>query len=144
MAAMEPLIRLLGIEPKEFSKHENLIIEAELFVRICDVLREGFKEDYKNYFYLLKFTVEMENMMLDSNFLRLIIKDILSTEEYTIQGIANYTSTHEDVIYDIIAGQINSPSTSFLRGTIELHRMVRPELYASLTKKIVENYLRAS
>lgn len=62
----------------------------------------------------MKFTLEMEETMLETNFIRLIIKDILSTGEYSPQGIACYTDTHEDIVQDLASGLNTKPLATFL------------------------------
>jgi len=49
--------------------------------------------------------------MLEANFLIYVIKDILSTKEYSLSGIANYIQIPEDVIYDLVAGLNKNPSS---------------------------------
>lgn len=85
----------------------------------------------------MKFTLEMENHMLEKNLTSLIIQDILQTGEYTIQGIALYTNTHEDVINELASGLNVRPTIMPFRKIIELHKSVRRDLYESMRKKIV-------
>jgi len=141
MSAIEPLCKLIGIDPHQLSKEEILILEADLFTRICEELKEVFREQHKNYFRLMKFTVEMENNMLESNFARFIIRDILLTEEYTLSGIAQYADVHEDVVDEVIAGRNTNPSAAFFRKMIELHRLVKCDIYNLIIKKIAAQYL---
>lgn len=141
MSAMEPLCRLIGVNPTNLTKEENFLLEADLFSRICEDLKEVFREQHREYFYLMKFTKEMENIMLEAKFVRLIVQTIISTDEYTIEGIAKYTDTHEDVVQEIYTGQNSNPSATFLRKLIELHRTVRRDLYQEITKKITSEYL---
>lgn len=143
MAITEPLCLLLGITPSKFTKTENILIEIDLFTRLCKRLKEVFTEQYRNYFDTMKFTKEMENIMLDSSFIRLIINDILATGEYTIEGIAYYTNTHEDVLHELVTGLNTEPSASCLRNTMELHRIVRSELYKELGRKIALEFIVA-
>lgn len=144
MAAMELLCHSMGIKVTGFSKEELLLLEAEVFVRICEELKELYREQYQDYFRLMKFTINMENTMLESNFLRLILEDILSTKEYNLCGIACYLDTHEDVLEEVIKGRNTFPSAILLRRSIDLHRSVRRELYQSIGKKIVAEYLAMS
>jgi len=139
MTAVIPLFQLMKIDISHLSKQELLILEAELFIHIYEELKEFFREQYKDYFRLMKLTKQMESSMLESNFVSSIVKDILSTQEYTLQGIAEYTDFHEDVVMDIIAGKNNCPSSIFLKRIIELHRSVRSELYKAIMKKISEH-----
>lgn len=141
MAAMEPLCHLVGISPSNFSREEIILLEAELFSHICGELREVFRQQYKDYFRLMKFTIEKENAMLDNMFVRLIIKDVLSTDEYNVKGVAYYTDTHEDVIQEVVDGRNTNPSARLLRRCIDLHRSVRRDLYRSIMKKIAMKYL---
>jgi hypothetical protein len=142
MTAMEPLCQLIDIHPNNLSHEENLIVEAELFTRICEELKEIIRAYYRDYFHLMKFNQLMENTMIEANFIRCVINDILATEEYSLSGIACYTDTPEDVIHEVIAGNNHNPSWLFSRKIIELHRSVRPEIYQAIMKKITANYLQ--
>ena len=136
MPATEPLCYLMGISPTTLTKEENLIIEVVLFIHICEALKEEYKIKHKDYFRILKCNAEMEYATMETKFLSSVINDILSTEEYTLPGIACYTQTPEDVVYEIAAGINTSPSAIFLRKIIELHRSIRQELYREIIKKI--------
>lgn len=138
---MEPLCHLMGINSNELLKEEYLLLEAEIFIRICEGVKEFFREQYKDYFRLMKFTVEKENTMLESNFVRFIANDILFTKEYDLNGIARYSDTPEDVIQEVIDGRNIRPSVTFLWRLIGLHRSVRRDLYDRIIRKIVNNYL---
>lgn len=141
MPAVEPLCHLMGVHSKKFSKKELILLEAELFVRFYHELLHFFKSQYQDYFRLFKFNQKEEEVMIESNFLKLIIEDILLTEEYNLSGIAHYTMTHEDVLQDIMEGYHRCSSASLLRKIVELHRTVRPAVYQSIIKKITEHYL---
>lgn len=134
--AMEYLCQMIGVESHQISKEEKIIIEAELFCRVCEALKEIFKTQYTEYFRLMKFSLEMENTMLEENFIRCVINDIVSSEEYSLTGIAYYTQTPEDVIYDIASGINVSPSLPLSRKIINLHRTIRPALYRDILKKV--------
>jgi hypothetical protein len=136
MPAAEPLCRLVGIDPAKLTKEVNLILEVELFTRLCEALKDGFKEKYRDYFRIVKCTVEVENAIVEANFVRCVINDILSTEEYTLDGIACYTQTPEEVVHELAIGWNTSPSAVLLRKIVELHRTVRRELYEDMMKKI--------
>lgn len=144
MSAMEPLCRLMEINPRTLTKEENILLEIELFAHICGELKEIFREQNREYFRLMKFTIEMENTMLEAKFVRSIIQDILSTDEYNLEGIAYYTDTHGDVLQEVYSGQNSSPSATLLLKIIELHRTVRHDLYLQMMKKIASKYLVAA
>lgn len=76
--------------------------------------------------------------MIEEQFIRYIINDLITSEEYTLPGIAYYTNTPEEVIYDLASGANNNPSLRLSRKIVELHQSTRPELYTHLIKKITE------
>ena len=132
------------ISPANLSKQEIFILEAKLLIQICDELKELFREQYKNYFRILKFTKEQEDKMLENDFIRLIIKDILSSEEYSLEGIAYYADTHTDILLEVYSGRNTNPSANLLRRVIEIHHSVRRDLYNFIMKKIANQYLMRS
>ena len=136
MSAVEPLCKLIGISTNKLTREENILLEADLFVRICEELKEIFRKQFKDYFRIMKFNQKKENAMLEANFARLIIQDILSTEEYNLNGIAHYADTYEDVVEEVVNGRNISPTAIFIRRIIELHRSVRRDLYNAIIKKI--------
>lgn len=141
MDATELLCNLLGIPSKNLTTQENLILEAVLFTRICDELKEIFRAKNKNYFSLINISMNKENTMLEAKFLSFLINDILMTEEYSIEGIAYHTQIPEDAICDIVSGKNVSPSLQVSRKILDLHRKVRPDLYKEVVKKITTEYL---
>jgi hypothetical protein len=144
MSAAELLCNLAGIKPSNLTREENFIIEAELFTRLLEKLKDYYKNEYASYLRIVKTNRDMEVAMFESNFISCIIKDILSTEEYTLSGIAYYTGTPEEIVYDIAMGNNTSPSANLLRKIIELHRSVRSDLYRSIIEKILSEYLNNS
>jgi CTP:phosphocholine cytidylyltransferase-like protein len=136
MPATELLCNLIGISSSSLSREETLLIEADLYARVYKELTSLFRSLHSSYFQLMKFTQEMEETMLEETLARCVINDILSSEEYTLSGIAYYTQTPEDIVYDLAIGQNTCPSAKLLRRIIELHRSVRPTLYDEIFKKI--------
>ena len=86
---------------------------------------------------LLKFDKEMEG----NNVRKKILRDVwsmifLSTKEYTLSGIAYYTETPEEILFEIVSGHNTNPSVDFfLEKIVEIHRTVRSDLYRSLIEK---------
>ena len=78
-----------------------------------------------------------EDLMLDQYFIQFIVKDILYSGEYTLEGIARYTDIHEDVILDFASGLNTEPLASSLRKIMELHKSVRAALYQVIGKKLL-------
>lgn len=140
MSAIQSWRDLLGASVIKISREESLLFEVEFFSIVCKEIKEKFRKEYSEYFRIMKFTREMEDAMLENEFLRLIIHDILTTGEYTLKGIANYTNTHEEVVQEVIYGLNLNPSANFFQRLIELHRSVRRELYQIILKKIFAEY----
>jgi hypothetical protein len=142
MPALDWLCHIAGIDSHQFSKEENLLLEIELFFRLCNQLKELFSTQFKEYFQLIRMNTEMENIIMEANFMRCIVNDILLSEAYTLSGIALYTQMPEDIIYEVAAGCNTSPSFYLSRKIIELHRSVRPELYKEMMKKITQGFVK--
>jgi len=82
--------------------------------------------------------------MLENDLARLITRDILSSKEYNLTGLALYSDTPEDVIQEVIDGRNKRPSATFLWKIIELHRSVRRDLYNTIIQKIISHHLVAA
>ena len=137
MLSMELLPQSAIIAQDKFSKHQLYILEAGLFNLICDELKDYFAEEQKKYFRLLKTTPHKENEMIEETLARCVVKDIISSGMYTLSGIARYTHSSEDVLFDIVSGQNRDPSTNLFSRIIKLHQSVRPDLYRDILKKLV-------
>jgi hypothetical protein len=70
-----------------------------------------------------------------------IVKDILSTEEYSLAGMATHTHIPEEVLSDVAAGMNTNPTFELSRKIFELHIGVRPGLYDKIMRKIALEYL---
>lgn len=136
MAAMEPLCLLIGIDPKKLSKKQNQLLEGMLYARIGAELKEIMRHQYKHYFDLMKLTKDQGDSMIEEKFIQNILNDIISSKKYDLQGIACYTDTHVDVIYELMTGINTQPSALCFRKIIELDRTARPELYQAIGEKI--------
>ena len=144
MTTLQSWCYLLGITIKNLTKDELLLVEAEVFIRVTQEIKTIFREKHKSFFALMHYTMEMEEMMIESNFLRLIIQDIIASEEYDMKGIAYYTHIPEEVVNEIMIGLNTNPSAAILQRLINLHCSVRKDLYQSIYKKIALNKLEAA
>ena len=79
--------------------------------------------------------------MFGVKFMQEVINDILSTQEYSLTGIATHTQIPEDVLSDVAAGMNTNPTFDFTRKIFELHASVRRELYDQIMRKIAAEYL---
>ena len=136
MAALELLCHFMGIDSKNFTKEENLILEAELCTRIHEEIWELYQFQHKDYFCLFKLNNEMENTIMELQTIRCLIDDILKSKAYTISGISYYTQTPEEIIQDLLIGNKISSIIAFPRKLIELHKSIKPEIYQNIIKKI--------
>jgi hypothetical protein len=141
MSATDYISYDIGTNIRHLSQHESFFLEVELFIHICEELKEVFRSQNKDYFKLIRLNTDKENNMLEANFLRYVINDILLTEEYSLEGIAYYTQTSEDVICDVITGRNTEPSFPLSRKIINLHRSVRPHIYKEIMKKLSPQYI---
>jgi hypothetical protein len=142
MSAMKLVSDLLGLQASTLSTEEISILEAEFLIKICEELKFFFKKyQYEKYFRVMRFNSEMEEDMLESNFILCVIRDILATGDYTLSGIAYYTQTPEEVLWDIAIGRITNPTINFFRKLIELHRSIRKDFYKEIVKKIISQDL---
>jgi hypothetical protein len=133
MAALELLCNFVGVNLKKLSREETFILEAELYNQVAYEIWKTHKTQYKDYFNLLK--TQVDNIM-ELEIIRCLINDILKSEAYTLSGIAYYTQTPEEVIQDLFCGYRIGPVIMFIRRLIELHKLVRPDVYRNIIKKI--------
>lgn len=141
MPAATLLCYSLGVNPNVLSKEEALVLEADLFLYVCEELKGIYKNQYKEYFRTLKINTVMENTIMEKSLARCVVNDILATEEYSLPGLAYYAQTSEDVIFEIASGLNTDPASSVMRKIIELHRSIRPNLYREIMKKIISENL---
>lgn len=135
MPTPELFCQLVNINSTALTKKELMFLELELFSHVLKELKTLFAHRQQDYFRLLKFTYEMENTMIENNFIRYLINDILSTGDYSIEGIAYHTQIPEEVIFEFVTGRQDGLSLSLSQKIIELHRTVRNDLYQMILKK---------
>lgn len=75
---------------------------------------------------------------MDSKIIQLLIKSIVETEEYTLEGIAHYTHIPFDVIYDAACGIKNQFSITPWARVVGLYLKVNPDITQILAKKLLE------
>lgn len=120
---------------------EKHLLEIKLVTRICQELYEIFKSQYKEYQQVIKFDNHQEKYMSRVKIMQEMIKDILSTEEYSLAGIATHTHIPEEVLSDVATGLNANPTFEASRKIFELHISVRPSLYDSIMRKVALEYL---
>ena len=146
MSAPQSLVSLLRLKflvPDGASKLEIRLLEAEITAHLVNELMEFFKSKYCAKNGLHKTCTKGEAVMLDINFLKVMLQDILVTGEYTLDGIVCYTGYHEDTIHEVAAGFNTNPSFALFYRFVELHRLARRDLYEVLRKKICFRLLQS-
>ncbi len=137
MSAMEPLCYLLPHLRNTLSKKEMFLLEAQHLLTILNEIEIRLKIKQKNYSLLTGMNNETEKTMVETQLLSEIIKDILKSGQYSIEGIAYYTNAPEEIIYDIASGLNTNPSALLLRKILGLHRSIFPDIYKKITDKIL-------
>jgi hypothetical protein len=110
-------------------KIKRLISETSQYFQDYKTIKHRCREHYEKYFKLCLDYRERKDEMIDNNFLQFLLNDIISTGEYTLEGIAYYIRITLDDIIDIFSGLNRDPSYQLVFQLIELHRSVRPEYY---------------
>lgn len=136
MAALEKLSHFVGIDSKKFTKQENCILEAELYIRVHQEIWHAYKARNKNSFYLILTIFGKEDTIMELYVIRSLINDLLKSEAYTLSGIAYYTQAPEEMIEDLYIGHKLSPAIVFIRKLIELHKLIKPDMYQNIRKKL--------
>jgi hypothetical protein len=132
---------LLQLNKHKLTSIEKILIETILLTRIYQELANIFTSRYTCYQSLIKSNLNQEEGTMNRvQFMQEVIKDILSTNEYSLQGIATYTQIPEDVLSDVAMGMNPNPTFEFSRKLFELHIMVRRNLYDGIMRKIVADY----
>lgn len=125
----------------KLSQAEKILLEIKLFTRIYHELLDVFKSRYKEYQQLIKSDTIQEESMSSRKFMQEMIKDILSSKEYSLTGIASHTRIPEEVLCDVAAGMNTNPTLDLSRKIFELHIEVRHDLYDGIMRKIASEYL---
>lgn len=116
------------------SDREKKILKAILVGCSHRLLYELFRQQIQ----LVENLYIEESYEMDSQIIQFFLKQIVETEEYTLEGIAYYTRIPLDVIYDAAAGLHNQLSVTLWARVIELFMQVYPEVARILIDKLLE------
>lgn len=141
MSKTDLIFCLLGQKISKLSRTEKLLLEIEFFTRVCHELSEIFNARHKEYQQLMKSYLNQEENMFNVKFMQEMMRDILSTEEYSLAGIATHTHIPEEVLSDIATGLNTNPTFELSRKIFELHISVRRSLYDEIIRRIILEYL---
>ncbi|EKD53662.1 MAG: hypothetical protein ACD_60C00162G0017 [uncultured bacterium] len=133
-----------------FRQHNNklprtqkLLLEIKLLTHICQELIEIFESRYKGYQRLVKFDNKQEENMASVKLMQEMIKDILSTNEYSLAGIAAYTHIPEEVLSDVVSGMNADLTFETSKKIFELHISIRRNMYDEIMRKIIAEFIRS-
>lgn len=109
-----------------------------LKVILLGYLHQVFCELFKHKLQLYKKNFSLECYAMDSKIMQLIIKGIIETGEYTLEGIAYHTHIPEDVIYDAAAGMNNQFSITPWARVVDLYLRVKPDTAQVLIDRLLD------
>jgi len=118
-----------------FHKSERKLLKAFLLRSLYTLLHELSQKQQqvdKNYHT----NTAMECYMLDNKMIQFIIREILKTEEYTLEGIAYYARVPFDVIFDAACGNSHLSVTAWT-NIVDLYMQVKPEIPRMLFDKLL-------
>src|SRR5687768_5440504 len=96
MNMLEHLGLISHQDQKNLSKEEFYLLDALFLEKMCHVLTEFLMEKY--------------TMFIEKDVISLMLHDLISTDDYTIGGVAAYARVPEEVVYDIAIGNITNPT----------------------------------
>lgn len=134
MASTGLLEILLRGQYDSLTKKEKLLLEIVFFKYLHEELQYSFSSTKRK-------NKRTEKSMLNGNVIRVLINDLLTSEEYSIEGLANYTGYSEDVIYDVAAGINDQPTLALSTKIIELHSVARQDIYNTLITKVIKQVI---
>lgn len=121
--------------PLKFSSANERKVLKVILIRY---LHQVFCELFKHKLQLNKKNSSLECYAMDSKILQLIIKGIIETGEYTLQGIAYHTRIPEDVIYDAASGISNQFSVTPWAKVVDLYLQVKPDTAQVLIARLLD------
>ncbi len=141
MSRADLVSSMLGKNLDRLSSIEKILLEVKLVTHLYHELSDIFKSRYQDYQKLIKSNQGQEESMFGAKFMQEMLNDILSTQEYSLSGVANHTHIPEDVLSDIATGLNPNPTFDLSRKLFELHTTVRRDLYNQIMRKIAAEYL---
>jgi hypothetical protein len=109
-----------------------------LKVILIGYLHQVFCELFKHKLQLNNKNSSLECYVMDSKILQLIIKGIIETGEYTLQGIAYHTHIPEDILYDAASGISNQFSVTPWARLVDLYLQVKPDTAQVLINRLLD------
>lgn len=80
----------------------------------------------------------MEHYLMDSKIIQFLIRDIIKSGDYTLEGIAYHTRVPFDIIFDAACGNNNNLSITSWARIVDLYVQVKPEISKILVEQLLE------
>lgn len=124
------IFKLFNIDLNKVPSEHEQILKNFLLFQLCSELQQIYCQ------------MNMENNMIATSFIRSLINDLITNQDYSLEGLATYTGYPQEVIFEISAGINKNPTINLALKIIELHAISRRELYNTLIQKIIlDQYL---
>jgi len=107
-------------------------------VFLLNSLHRLFCDFFHNKIQSEKFYSSMECYAVDKKMIQFFIQSIVETEEYTLEGIANYTRIPFDVILDASCGNNTQLSITLWVKIVDLYLQVKPDVAQLLFNKLID------
>jgi hypothetical protein len=114
--------------------NENHMLKLFLLGFLRDLFSDLFNQKIESNLY--KFSIG--NYEMDNQIIQHIIKDILETGDYTMEGIAYYTKVPFDVVCDAASGIHNQLSITSWASIVNLYLQVKPDISQMLVDRLIE------
>ncbi len=118
------------------SKLDRIFLKAFLLYRLHAFLSELLKGKIQSELTESNH-LSMECYAMDTKITQLIIREILESEQYTLEGIAQYTRIPLDVIVDAACGNNCQISITPWIRIVNLYMEVKPEISEKLCEKLL-------
>ena len=112
--------------------YQSQFIKAALLSQLHGLLVELFDKTTQNCFS------DMEIYEMDNKIIQMLIHTIVSSGEYSLEGIAHATRIPYDVIYDASYGKNSNFSITPWVRVVDLFLQIKPELAKLLYDKLLE------
>lgn len=113
---------------------ERNLIKAVLFMYFYQHVHGNYEAGKERG--LMGSTLECYTM--DTKLIQYLIREILATGNYTLEGIALYTHIPFDVILDAATGRTQHLFVTSWMKIVELYTQVKPDVVRVLLEKILE------
>ena len=117
--------------PLSLKKDDSSLLKLFLVIRLRKLLAEILLGDPNHVAY-------MEGCKMDAKIIPAIIKSIIESGDYTLEGSSLYTKIPQDILLDAACGNISQISVSFWSNLMNIYIQTRPEISQLLVEKLLD------